>query len=401
MKVAAIVGGFPKLSETFILRHITSLIDLGHDVDIYARRNPRESTCQPDVIKYRLLDKTHYLNIPSHRFTRMIRAFRVLFSRALFHPLAMFQSLNLVRYGSLYAIINNLIVVDAFLDNRYDAILCYWGGNGIDFIILKQVFAKTRFITRFGGDDYFLGDECGVGVFSNLKELADNIIVQTDCFGRVTLRRYGFDDKKIVTWRHVIPVSQIEFKERTLEESEIGIISVARLVKKKGLEFSIQAMAELRRRNPERRIKYRIVGDGPLTVKFQALIKELNLEGVVELVGAKTTPEVFKLLDQSHIFLLPSLMEQAGYVLLEAQSSGLPIVATRVGGVPEMVAEHESAILIAPGSISTIVDALENLFLSSNQWPLMGRKGRAYVSQYHDSQRLMPQLVGVLQGDCI
>jgi glycosyltransferase involved in cell wall biosynthesis len=94
-------------------------------------------------------------------------------------------------------------------------------------------------------------------------------------------------------------------------------------------------------------------------------------------------------------------MEQAGYVLLEAQSSGLPIVATRVGGVPEMVAEHESAILIAPGSISTIVDALENLFLSSNQWPLMGRKGRAYVSQYHDSQRLMPQLVGVLQGDCI
>ena len=60
-----IVGGFPKLSETFILRHITGLIDLGHQVDIYARRNPREDLAQPDVGQYRLLERTHYFEIPA------------------------------------------------------------------------------------------------------------------------------------------------------------------------------------------------------------------------------------------------------------------------------------------------------------------------------------------------
>ena len=398
MKIAVILGGFPKISETFILRHITGLLDLGHEVDIFARRNPGEVEYQPDVARYRLMDRTQYFETPPTRRARFTRATGLFARNILHYPGAMLKCLNVLRYPSMYVILNNIMFVSPFLRRPYDVFFCYWGGNGIDFVILKDVFRQKRFVTRFGGDDYSIGDENGCGVFSTLKQFADAFIVQTDYYGRATLRRYGFENAKIKTLRHVIPVKGISFRERGGHSGEINILTIARLVEKKGLPYGIKGVLRVQRECPSIKIKYRIIGDGPLRYELERLIRKLNGTGTIQLLGTKTSPEVFKYLNESDIFLLPSLMEQAGYVLLEAQSCGLPVIATRVGGIPEMVREGKSAILIPAHDSHAIAKALRTLIDGSECWAEMGKEGRAHVESRHDSEKLLPALASILSG---
>lgn len=398
MKVAVILGGFPKLSETFILRHITGLLDLGHEVDIYARRNPREELVQPDVDRYRLRERTHYFEVPEGRAARARRAAVTLLRHLPRHPLAMLRAARRRPGQSLYQRLNNVMFVAPFLGRRYDAILCYWGGNGIDFIVLKDVFPDTRFITRFGGDDYAIGDEQGPDALAGLRTRGDAFIVQTDYYGRATLRRYGFEDDRIVTYPHVIGVRSIPFRERGAVSDPLRLVTVARLVEKKGLDVGIRAVEAFRRANPGRRVDYRIIGDGPLADELGVLIKSLGAETSIRLTGAMATPDVLRCLAESDIFLLPSLMEQAGYVLLEAQATGIPILATKVGGVPEMVREGRSAVLVPAGDATAITAALQELVAHPERWPAMGREGREHVESRHDLDRLKPRLAEILGG---
>ncbi len=398
MKIAVIVGGFPKLSETFILRQLTGLVDLGHEVDIFSRVNPQEVSVQPDVLRYGFLARTHYYSLPRSRAARVARALRTFLALLPRYPGAMLRCLNLARYGSVYAVLNNVMFLAPFLGRRYDVIYCFWGGNGADFIVLKDVFPGVRFVNRFGGDDYDLGDELGVEALALLRERADRFIVQTDCYGRATLRRYGFDDGKIVTYRHVITLRDIPFRERVFDGKQLRIVTVARLVAKKGLEHGIRAVAAVQARFPDLRVQYRIIGDGPLRDDLTRLVGTLGMASSVELLGPRTTPDVMGCLGESDVFLLPSLMEQAGYVLLEAQASGLPVVATRVGGVPEMVRADRSALLVPAGDAGALAGALGQLLADSGRWPAMGREGRAHVEECHAADRLAPRLAEILGG---
>ena len=398
MKIAFILGGFPRISETWVLAQVTALLDRGHEVDLYARRSSRQPIVHADVTAYDLMRRTHYFDVPMTSLGRVLRAAGVLARNLPNHLGAMVRCLNLPRYGSFYAVLNNVMFVEPFLDRRYDAILCHFGGNGIDFIALKDVFPNTRFITMFHGDDYFIGDEKGPEIFDLLKHLGDAFLVTTDCFGRATLRRYGFDDARIVTLRLALAVKNVPFRDARPDDGSLRLLSVARLVEKKGLDVGIRAVAALQASQPGLRVKYRIIGDGPLHGELTSLVRTLGAERTVHLLGPAPSAEVLRWMHESDIYLLPSLMEQAGYVLLEAQATGLPVVASRVGGVPEMVREGRSALLVEPGDAAGITVALQRLLERRPDWPAMANEGRSHVEEHHDVDRLTAQLETVLRG---
>ena len=74
MKIAFIVGGFPTLSETFILNQITGLLDLGYDVEIFAQTNPKEKKVHSDIERYHLMERVHYFIMPSNKIKRILKA---------------------------------------------------------------------------------------------------------------------------------------------------------------------------------------------------------------------------------------------------------------------------------------------------------------------------------------
>ena len=148
------------------------------------------------------------------------------------------------------------------------------------------------------------------------------------------------------------------------------IVSIGRLVPKKGLNFLIEACAILRDRN----INFRtvIIGDGEERIDLENTIYELSLENHVTLAGALAQSDVVDHLSRSEVFALPCIIGDDGdmdglpTVILEAMALGIPVVSTRLAGIPEMIVHQCNGLLIEQKQTFELADALQAL-LESNE----------------------------------
>lgn len=396
MRIAFIVGGFPLISETFILNQITGLIDLGHHVEIFARRRSPDRAVHPEVERYGLLARTHWFELPRTRWGRVKRAV-VAFLRAFpRYPVQMLRCLNLPRYGSFYAVLNNVMHALPFLDGRYDVVMCHYGGNGIDFIFLKDLLPQLKFVTMFHKGDILLGDERTAAVYRHLPAQGDVFLAISQSWSRRKLLEFGFDRRRIRPHPIGVDTRQIEFRVREPRGCHLGILTVARLHPEKGIEHGLRAVAALIARRPCAEVRYRIIGDGEDRDRLAALVEALGLSAVVEFLGPLPTPDVINWMHTSHAFLLPSLAEATPTVLLEAQATGIPILATDVGGVRDIVAS-QAGFLVPAADSDALADRLTVLVDHPECWPDMGRAGRRFVDERHDIVGLDARLAALFE----
>ena len=149
----------------------------------------------------------------------------------------------------------------------------------------------------------------------------------------------GAPEDRIVKLPMGVDLSRFRFAERSgSHDGEPRLLTVARLVEVKGIEYAIRAVASLKSKYP--RIHYQIVGDGPLRRELEGMASRLDLTNKVEFLGALSQEKVIELYQGAQIFLLPSIVSKAGeeegqsLALAEAQASGLPVIGTRTGGNP-------------------------------------------------------------------
>lgn len=199
-----------------------------------------------------------------------------------------------------------------------------------------------------------------------------------------------------------VNISEYAFKQRTIDvDLPIKIITVARLVEKKGIEYSIKAVAKAIQNHPN--ILYRIVGDGPLQKSLNLLISDLGLSHKIQLLGWKTQDQVRELYDDSHIFILSSVtssngdQEGQGLVLQEAQAMGLPVLSTLHNGFPDSVLDGKSAFLVPERNVDALTQKLNYLIEHPETWAEMGQMGRNFVEEHYDINKLNEQLVEIYQ----
>jgi colanic acid/amylovoran biosynthesis glycosyltransferase len=157
----------------------------------------------------------------------------------------------------------------------------------------------------------------------------------------------------------------------------LQVLTVGRLVPGKGHALLLEALYALRARGIE--VDATFVGDGPDRAGLEALTRELLLQRQVRFVGAVGQDELPEWYAQADAFCLPTLAEGLGVVLLEAMASGLPVVSTRVMGVPEVVEDGATGLLVSPGRVDELADALERLAASPELCERLGRHGRIRV----------------------
>jgi colanic acid/amylovoran biosynthesis glycosyltransferase len=156
------------------------------------------------------------------------------------------------------------------------------------------------------------------------------------------------------------------------------VLTVARLIRGKGIDVLLDAIALLRRRGVAAEAD--IVGDGPERERLLERIRELGLEPRVRLLGAASQERVRDLLRGATVFCLPSFSEGVPVVVMEAMASGVPVVATRITGVPELVEDGRSGVLVPPGRADLLADALERVLSApATERDEMGAAGRARV----------------------
>ncbi len=174
--------------------------------------------------------------------------------------------------------------------------------------------------------------------------------------------------------------------------SDVVVGYVGRLVPIKGCEYFLYALERIRRRRPD--IKGIIVGDGPLRSELEELAKKLGLSENVVFSGVREDiPEIMHALD---LFVLTSLNEGLGRVLLEAMACGVPVVASRVGGVAEIVLHREVGLLVPPGDTGRMVEAILEILNDKKQAELFSRKGRARARAF-DVTRMLERTEAVYE----
>src|SRR5262249_8825992 len=143
----------------------------------------------------------------------------------------------------------------------------------------------------------------------------------------------------------------------------------------KRVDLVVRAFAEVRRRVAEAVLI--LVGDGPERARVEALVRELGLGDGVCLLGEQRT--VADGLRHADLFLLPSELESFGLAGLEAQSAGVSVVASRTGGLTEVIADGETGLLCPVGDVSAMADAACALLLDEPRRRAMGEAARARV----------------------
>ena len=160
------------------------------------------------------------------------------------------------------------------------------------------------------------------------------------------------------------------------------ILCVANFRAQKGHRELIRAFAGVRAEIPHARLL--LVGSGPLEAETRAMVDEIGLTGCVDFVGP--TNDVAQYLAAADVFALASRYEPQGIAVIEAMASGLPVVATAVGGIVETIAEDETGFLVRPGDVEGLARALVRLLRSPELRARIGTAARDLGSRSFDGR---------------
>ncbi len=375
------VGEFPSLSETFILDQITGLLMRGHSVSILAGRRSPDAAQHPDVARFGLQELTRYENLPRHVVERAVRF------PLIWRPTRPFvRALNVFRFGGWAASLRlawAAHLTDGAAD--FDVIQCHFGASGVKAGMLREIGAlRGRIVTAFHGED--------ITNYPNRfrRNPYKSLFAQGDLFLPISTRwndalvALGCPPERIRTHRMGIDANL--FPGRVDHSSQKGralrILTVGRLVEKKGIADAILAAARLKVD-----FEYDIVGNGPLRAELETLARAHAVADKVRFHGAQTRDQIVSSLQDADVFLAPSVTARDGDIegipvsIMEAMASGLPVLSTRHSAIPDLVEDNVSGFLVEEHDVPALADRLTTLAVDPALRARMGSAGRRTVSR--------------------
>ena len=234
---------------------------------------------------------------------------------------------------------------------------------------------------------------------------ADCVLVNADAI-RESLIEQGYDPSKIVVIRNGIALSNFARKERNgVLRRELGFPSSARLVTvfsrlnpMKGVEYFLDAAMVLASRFPD--VCFLVAGDGGSKIELEERARRLGLGQRIVFAGFRC--DVRDLLSEAALSVLPSLSEGTSNTLLESMAAGIPVIATRVGGNPEVIEDGISGLLVPPRDSAALAAAMIRLLEDEDLALRLGHAGMLRVSELfslsgsvHKTENLYQRLVQV------
>ncbi|MGA7507534.1 MAG: glycosyltransferase [Erwinia billingiae] len=404
MKLTFFTMRFPVSSETFVLNQVTHFIDSGYDVEII-------SVFPGDLVnrhgafdRYNLAEKTHYL-LPEEKTNnaeKLKQRLQIVLPKIL--SAKTFKSFNIGRYGAQSSkLLLPAIVANAKQVFTADIFLVHFGYAGALANKLRELGVfRGKQVTVFHGADISRRH-----ILEEHKQDYKNLFNHTEMLLPIShlwekkLISMGCPPEKIHVIRMGIEPEQFNLQVRSALHSPLRILSVARLTEKKGLGIAVDACKYLKAAGAD--FKYTIIGYGDMEEELRNTIRTSNLEDCVELVGFKPQEEIKRYLDESDIFLLPSLtaadgdMEGIPVALMEAMAVGLPVVSTLHSGIPELIENNVSGWLAPEGDAKALSEILLKLAKGDVDVAPVVAAARAKVEKEFNQHIAYQQLAELLE----
>ena len=384
MKLCYVLEKFPQLSETFILNQMKALINQGHEITVYANEIACNEHIDTDTEPMKSLVKNAK---PRWKFYKLSSAL-----------------LNLSPYRFKSSIERFLDLLSDKQLNSYDAVVAHFGSNAKRVVhSKKRGFLKTPLITIFHGYDVGVPyKENGLAEYQDLFEFGECFLTVNEHFKKMIINA-GAPADKVHVHRMGIFCNEISYTPRDIAENKC-IISVCRFVEKKGIEFAIMALADLKKRRPDIDWSYKIIGDGPRREEYKSLVKKEGLQDKVIFLGSQPHSFVQKELKEASIFLLPSVTAADGDVegvpvaLMEAMGSGLITVSSNHSGIPDLIDNKISGFLSDERDFSSLSQNLEWIFDNPPKCIQISETAAAKVAKRFNNELLYSEFSGYVDA---
>jgi colanic acid/amylovoran biosynthesis glycosyltransferase len=398
LRIAYLVWRFPVLSETFISNEIGGALARGHDVTVLPFAKPAAVPAdRPDPEQLEIARRVVPLTLPRRLYE--VPAFAALAWRRRRAIPRVAAALDPRRFGRAQLKIRLIHQALRLAELApFDLLHCQFGTLGLIGHRLRACgLLHGRLITTFRGHDIsqYLREQ-GAGVYRGLFEHGDHFLTNCDFFRR-RLVELGCDPARLSVQRSGVAIDRFPFRARSAPaDGRVVLATVGRLVEKKGIADCLQALASVVGDHP--RLSYRVLGDGPLRAELEALTDRLGLRPRVTFLGAGDQGAVRRLLEDAHLFLGPSVTAADGdqdapiNTLKEAMAMGVPVISTWHGGIPELVEDGVSGRLVPERDPAALANALRELLMAPDCWPMLARAARAEIEANWDRERLNDQL---------
>lgn len=394
-ELAVLVHEFPKLSETFVLGDLLALEAAGVELHVFSLRRPQPGPAQEEVARLRA--RVEYLpEVTGRQASMLLRASRAaLFVR---HPRQITQGLAEVYASPDFS--RQRLAQALLLARRLDRL----GSPPLYIHFAHRPATVGRFAALLLGTPFAISAhavDIWTSPASELRAKVRDAEVVLCCY------REAHEYLSGLAGRHT-PVElvyhgvELPAASRRRERTPPVVLSIGRLIEKKGFDTLIEAAALLAARGIEFRLQ--IAGDGPLWATLQRRINELGIGEQVRFLGPLNRAELERYFDEASVFALPCRVAADGNrdglpnTLLEAMARGLPVVSTTLESVREAIPDERCGRLVAPGDHHALSDALAALLADRGLRQALGAAARRRVAERFDRELHTADVHRVLSG---
>jgi colanic acid/amylovoran biosynthesis glycosyltransferase len=374
-RIAYITSRFPLLTETFILHEVQSLVSLGWSVELFALQHEHPTVAHPAARQIEAV--VHYTSVNALAFRDSIQFLRDVASGCARSPRVLARSLLVVPVACAWATRMRQLNVRHIHAHfgTYPALAAMVAAHlqGIDFSF--TIHAHDLF-----ADNLMLADKVRrarfVVTISDFNYRRLSALLAPGQTGRIHVIRCGVD------------VADFRFRPSRPPGTPRKLVCVAALREYKGLPYLVDACARLHRHAEP--FVCTIVGEGPQRAALERQIRSLGLDGCVVLHGATDERAVRRLLAEADTFVLPSVRAANRYMdgipvaLMEAMAGGIPVIASRLSGIPELVQHGQTGLLVAPRDSEALAEAILRCWREPDHTSSRALAARALVERDYD-----------------
>jgi glycosyltransferase involved in cell wall biosynthesis len=376
-RVAVLVKRFPRLSETFILNELLELRRQGMPLDLYAIMDPHERRSHPEALA--LVPEVVYLRRGS-MWTLLLSALRTLCR----HPRGTFRAAAWVltrhNVAAVRHCVDAMVLVDRLRQRGPAHLHAHFLHSPAVIAFIAHKISRQRYsLTGHAKDIYSIPPE---NVQMCCRD-AKFVTTCTDANRRHLVEEIGLPPSKVWLCRHGVDGKR--FSAERSDPQAGRILSIGRLVPKKGFDVLVRACGQMRRRGVD--FELRIVGTGPMRDELLALAEHEGIADLVHLPGSMSQAELAVQLAAAEVFALSPMVMPDGdrdgipNVILEAMASGVPVVASTVSGIPEVITNGVNGRLVPPRRPDLLADTLTELLNDGTQRARLAAAAERFVGE--------------------
>src|SRR2546427_3614158 len=397
--VGYIVSAWPRLSETFILNEVLAVERSGGSLRIFSIKDPDGEPVHARVAQVRA--PVTCLSLRRHWKSALQANLRLLCRQPGRYCRALLQALRYRRWGVLQRFFQAGYLAHELSREPVAHLHAHFAHAPAPVAMFTHQLTGIPYTFTAHAKDIYI--KTPPELLRAEAQQAQAVITCTEYNRQYLSTQIGpASDGKLHCIYHGLDASQFQFAwPRVSDAGPPVILSVARLVEKKGLSDLIVAAGILRRRG--RRFQVEIIGNGPLRQALEAQVMQLGLSDRVKLLGVQTYDMVCLAYQRASIFALPRMVTADGdrdglpNVLLEAMGSGVPVVSTPVSGIPELIESERDGLLVPPSNPARLAEALDRLLTSPQLRERLARAARAKIEAQFSIHRSSTQLMALFE----